>query len=231
MNAEGAGGSGANPPPSNGGASPAQGTSAPTVTIDQVKAMIGETFGELKNGLFAEARRSGLLGGNKEPKTDTKPEGATTQPTGMSAADVQKIVTRERALERSATEHKLTDGQRKRMEQALAADNPDDVSAWSRTYLEDVGIVKAAGAPNATPNQNPNSGAAPTLKPGPNSSDRGSPSRDESLNAQGQVWKMTKADVEQLIATKGIQGAGHEIRSRLKHDLRGVRLVIRRPGG
>lgn len=227
--ASGAGGGNAAPA---AGASPAQGTPAPSVpSLDQIKGLIGEQVGELKNGLFAEFRRSGLLGKDKagdDGKAGAGAAGAGTSPApGLTSADVDKLVNRATAFERIATETKLTDSQRKRMDAAMRAENPDDVAGWSKSYLEDLGIVKAA-----TANPQPNTQSSGALRPGLGSSDRGAPTRDTSLAHEGAVWKMTAADVASLIREKGFQAAGHELRTRMKQDLRGAgRILFPRPGG
>lgn len=237
MNAEGSspGGGGQQPPPPGTPPAPAAqaGAASPGLTVDQVKSLFAEQAKEIRNGVFADLRRQGLLKG-KDPDAGAgsgagdggdKPPGPAPTP-GVSADDVQKLITRERSIERIATENKLSDGQRRRMEVALKAENPSDVAAWSKSYLEDMGIVKAQ--PSQTPNGGASAGAGAPR--GPSQSDRGAPGRDSSLVHEGQVWKMTPAEVQALIREKGYQAAAHELRARLKADLRGVRLLLPRPG-
>lgn len=229
MNAEGSSpGGGAAPPPSGTPPAPSAGSAPTAVPMDQVKSLISDAVNQAQNGVFAKLRKAGVLkGGNDDEGAGGSPPAPPAASAGLSADDVQKLVFRATAFERVAVENKLTDAQRKRMDAALKAENPDDVSSWSTSYLTDMGIVKAP--PSPTPN-----GGAPApgagAPRGPSSSDRGGPARDTSLAHEGQVWKMTPADVQALIREKGFQAAAHELRARMKQDLRGVRLLMPRPG-
>ena len=238
MSAEGGSPGGGSAPAGTGApAAPAQGAApAATLTLDQVKAVVNEAVTATRNGIFADLRKSGVYKGGKEPAGDPpagddggKSAGGTAPAPGVSADDVTKLIHRATAFERVATETKLTDAQRKRMDAAMRAENPDDVAAWSKAYLEDMGIAKANPSTTTT---NPNGGApAGAAAPrGPSMSDRGAPGRDGSIAHDGQVWKMTPAEVQALIKEKGFQGAAHELRARLRQDLKGVRLLFPRPG-
>ncbi len=121
---------------------PAQG--APVVAsipVEQAKAMFGEMLGEFRNGIFADLRKAGAFG--KEKPAEATNAGTTASPAGISAADVKTMLERERVITRAATQHALNDAQLKRMNSALGADNPEDVSAWTSSYLTDMGLVKA----------------------------------------------------------------------------------------
>lgn len=78
----------------------------------------------------------------KDPSAKAAPEAKS--PNGsISAADVQRLLNRERALTRAATAAGLNDRQLERMGTAMANDNPDDAAAWGAAYLADMGIGKA----------------------------------------------------------------------------------------
>lgn len=146
-------GGGAPPAPAQPPATPAA-APAPTVPVDQIKTLITETFGELRNGLFADLRKAGALGKDKPPETPppaTPAPAAAAAPTGISATDVKLMIERDRALTRSEIEHKLTPAQRRRMESALEADKPEDVSEWAKTYLADMGLAKVEPTQPVTP--------------------------------------------------------------------------------
>lgn len=235
MNAEGTSPGGGGLPAGQGApaSAPAQGSQpGAAVSGDQLQALIDTKVGakltEFENSFFAKARRAGMLGGKDKSDAVDPPGGdkAPASTSGITPEEFQRLRKRDRAFERSATEHKLTDGQRARMEAALERENPDDVNAWTTSYLTDMGIAKAPPAPQPNNGGTGMSGASR----GPSISDGGAPGRDGSLAHEGRVWKMTKADVDALVKEKGIQGAAHELRARLKQDLRGVRLTFPRPG-
>lgn len=71
--------------------------------------------------------------------------------------------------------------------------------------------------------------ATPTRR-GPPVSDGGSPQRDPGLATEGQVWRMTDAEVKSLIREKGMAAAGKELKQKLRHDLQHVRLYLGRGG-
>ena len=237
MNQEGGSPGGGAAPPAGSGtpnpAPPAQGGAPAAPSIDTAK-LVGDIAKQVKDGVFAELRRSGVFKGGKDPEPgdgggagaggDKSPPNATP---GLSPADVQKLIARETAFERIATEHKLTEGQRKHVKAALDSASPEDVGGWAKTFLTDLGIVKAPPTANQS-NNGGAQGAAPNRSPG--ISDGGAPTRDTSLNHEGQVWKMTKADVDALVKEKGFQAAAHELRARMKQDLRGTRIMFPRPG-
>lgn len=236
MNAVGSSPGGGAPPGSGApAAAPAQGGSVATVPLDQVQTMIDNAVAQAKHGIFADLRRTGSLKGKAGARARASGNGGGSNPqpgsAGAGAApdvDVNALVQRATAFERFAVQHSLTDAQRKRMDAALRAENPTDVDAWAKSYLEDMGIAKPA--PNNQSNQNTNGGAPGTGSArGPSSSDRGAPGRDNTLAHDGAVWKMSAPDVAALVREKGFQAAAHELKTRLKHDLRGVRLTLSRP--
>ncbi len=92
------------------------------------------------------------------PKVTPKADGS------MSAADVQTLLSRDRAFTRATTSAGLSDRQLARMEAALVADAPPDVAAWSAAYIEDLGIVKTTAA---APAAHSTATLAEALKPAP----------------------------------------------------------------
>lgn len=239
MNAEGSSPGGGAPPPQSGtqaGSSAGASTGA-AVPLDQVNKLISDAVAQAKNGIFADLRKSGVLkskdgtagegtaaGEGVDKSTTNAGQQAPNNTAGISADEVQKLIAGATALERVATENKLTDKQRSRMEAALKAEKPADVGAWAKSYLEDMGIMKVTTS--TTKDAAGNGG----VLGGAGRSDRGSPGRDTSLAHEGQVWKMTAADVQALIREKGFQAAAHELRARMKQDLRGTKLTLPRPG-
>lgn len=171
-------GNGAQPAP----ATPAQPAAQPASeapSIDAIKSTVGEMLAgfraELttwKNGFFADARKAGVL--KKEegppPSTPAPQPAAAPAPTGLTAADVQQMLERDRVLTRAEIEHKLTPAQAKRMRAMLEAERPDDVSGWVSAFMTDMGLVRTQDQqPPVTPQQ-------PAVQPNTAPvSDKGSP--------------------------------------------------------
>lgn len=205
----------------------AQGATPAAIDMQQ---LVSAVTAAVKDGVFADLRRSGVLKPSKQQQTiDVGEQPTPPAPQAQAASqDPEKVVQRMRSFDRAVGKANLTDAQVTRMEKALKADSPDDVGAWCQSYLEEMGLVKP-NTPNAT-NNTP--GTAPQAsRSGPTMSDGGAPARDPGLATEGQVWRMTTAETDSLIREKGYAGAGRELRARLKQDLRGVRLLFRRPGG
>ena len=168
------------PPPSNP-PPPAQGSNQPDIAAI-VKSVVTETFGELKNGLFADLRKSGALGKGKDdkdpggsgaPAAGANPPAATQQqnpsPTALSAEDVNRMMERRDALHSAIPSH-IPVGARQRMLKDFARDNPDDPVVWAKGYLSDFGLDKPNGSPaNPPPQQNqpPNQNSAASNAPPP----------------------------------------------------------------
>ena len=81
---------------------------------------------------------------------------AATPESSMTVTEFHQQIARTRAFERVTAPAGLTDRQVERMEAALRAENPADVSQWSRDYLADMALGKPATATTppapATPN-------------------------------------------------------------------------------
>src|SRR5688500_18714004 len=99
----------------------AAGAAAPGLDVSALVAQV-------KDGIFAELRRSGVFKGGQDPKpNDPSPETpAAATPSSVSAQDVDRLVSRARAFERVTAKAQLTDKQAARMEAALRADAPED---------------------------------------------------------------------------------------------------------
>lgn len=117
------------------------------------------------NTLIVEAKRQAREAARKEfepaaPKPK-EPEKAPPAPTAgmMSSTDVQQLIARERAFERGASG--IDGGRLARMEAAFRADNPSDVSAWTKAYREDMGFDVTTPAQPAAPAAPPQATEAP----------------------------------------------------------------------
>lgn len=83
-------------------------------------------------------------------RTAPKAPEQTDKRTAITADDVTALLASQRAFDRVTASANLTDRQLERMEAARKAESPQDVAAWARGYLEDMGLGKS----NVNPNNN-----------------------------------------------------------------------------
>jgi hypothetical protein len=155
------GGGSAPPAPAEPPATPAAAPAPePTIPISQLKSVIGEVFGELRNGIFADLRKAGALK-KDEPTPPVKQPAAAPASTGLTAAEVQQMLERDRVLTRAEVEHKLTPAQAKRMRSIIEVDGPEDVTGWVSSFVTDMGIARTDTSTPATPSTPALPNAAP----------------------------------------------------------------------
>lgn len=150
------------------------------VTMTALKELLGtlktEIVTEAKNGVNADLRRAGVFK-KQEPAVETpatpvpaKNPGTPNAAAGLSLADVEAMLERERVITSRATEHKLSDAQIRRMKSALSGVTPDAFATEADAFLNDLGLVKAHVPTPSQPQ-------APVVQPGAAQpiSDKGSP--------------------------------------------------------
>lgn len=228
MNEEdGSPGGGAVPPAQPAPTAAPTAPESPPLTAESVATLVASAIDAKLNGfenkLFANARKAGLL--KKDEPATPAPTAAAPASTGLSAADVESMLERERVITRVATEHKLTDAQVKRMKGALSAEKPEDVTGWVQSFVTDMGFVRPTETPaNAPIAVVPN--AAPI-------SDRGSPAPN------GQVgWKyefsnpmgMSKQAIAQMNAELGEEKARRMRLDAARTQAETMRVVINPKG-
>jgi len=135
------------------------------------------------------------------------PAPAATPEPSMSATEVQQLIARDRAFTRVTATAGLTDRQVERMEAALRAENPADVSAWSREYLTDMKLGQPATAtttPPATATQTATT--APVAPTAPPAAAPSAPSAHALPTANGlpDLFNMTPAQ-HQTLGPEGIK--------------------------
>ena len=125
-NQEGSSPGGGAAPPAPADPAP-NGSPPPSFTLDDIKAAVAQTvattvaekFAEQSNGLFANLRKAGVLKQDK-PSEPTQTPAPSTPATGISMADVESMLERERVITARATKHDLNDAQIRRMKAALS---------------------------------------------------------------------------------------------------------------
>ncbi len=225
----------AEPPASN--AAPA--VVEPSVPVSQLKTVIGEVFGELRNGLFADLRKAGALGKEKsaEPPapSQTPPQSAAAAApasTGLSATDVQLMLVQERVFSRAEAEHKLTDTQSEFMRPALRGVPAEELSAKASAFLRSMGIAKGASEPAAAPAAAPPAQSV-VQSTQPPISDKGAPSPGGVTPWQRELTEnplgISPASVNAMVAELGAEVARKKIVEAGMRQAERIRLQVKAP--
>ncbi len=227
---EGAGGSSAAPvaPTAAAQGEPAPAPGAPAEKLlpqSQVSTLIAEAKRETEAKTRARVLQEIEAAKAPTPKPAAKSDGL------MSAADVQALLSRDRAFTRATATANLNDRQLARMEAALNAENPSDVAAWSAAYIEDLGIGKPATQPVAALAAEPikPTPTAPPPAPAVNISDKGPASPGGARDSQGiydtRPQDATRDDFERIATVMGREKALQFAADRINAYLRTVKLV------
>lgn len=152
-----------------GGAAPAQPQpaaqqgaqqAAPAIPVDVIKGVVTEALTaalpELRNGIFADLRRDGAFRKDKPVEHPTNPTpqhapGAPAPAAGLSVADVEAMLERERVIASRAAKHDLNDNVVRRMKSALNGVEASRFAAEADSFLSDLGLVKAPTQQPAAP--------------------------------------------------------------------------------
>lgn len=192
MNAADQGGSGGGQPPPAGGTTPpaapapapqtpaqpqAQGAAPATIDIKALAAEVAAAVTPVvKDSLFAEARRAGMLPGNK-PKAPSDGQA----PAAPAAPDLSKLRSLDRVLNRTGLATSLSEQQYGRLERDYVAEAPDNAEDWVKAYFPGSSGSPANPQAPASPASAPAASPAATPNPTPQPAnaipvtDRGSP--------------------------------------------------------
>ncbi len=148
----------------------------PPVTMSALKELLGsfktEIVTEAKNGINADLRRAGVFKKEKDDPPPSTPAAAAAVPasSGLSAAEVQAMLKRDRAVTARSYKHDLNPAQVRWLETALQGVEPDRLDEVADSFVNDLGLVKAPTPPPSQPQ-------APIVQPGSPQpiSDKGSP--------------------------------------------------------
>ncbi len=151
-------------------ATPAQGT-APTV---DTAALAREVAATVRDSIFAELRKSGVVGKKAEPAatTEAPPNGHAIAP-ASSAADIEALLERRENFAHALGKFDVPDTALVRARKAFSAEKPDDVADWVKTFATDMGWKQRtaqpapAGSPAATTTTATTSTPHVTERPGP----------------------------------------------------------------
>jgi len=213
------------------------------VTMSALKGLLSgfktELESGIKNGIHADLRRAGIYDkANPSPTAPApKPVAAelpgVAQSGGMTAGEVQQLLARERAFERTVAPAALNDRQRARMDESYQAVNPSDPAEWARGYLADMGIGNKTAPPSTitpTINTAPALGQPiPAVTPPRATPDLGAPApgdqRDSEAVLLNRPLDMNGHDFDRLSAQHGREKALQMVNANVNTYLRGVKLV------
>ena len=201
------------------GSAPAAGAAPPAPPAIDVKEIATQVASTVRDSVFAELRKSGVLGKGEKPTGETPAPQGGSQP--LTAADVERIS--ERASELGRGLAGLSDEQAAIMRRLFKADAPDDVTAWVKTTRTALGFDKGAGGggPTSTP-------AAPAAAAGAAANGSGAPKSDRGgqagtvLTDDTPVIDMSDEDRAAWIKKNGL-GKYYQ---RVQQELKGRRLRI-----
>ena len=159
--ADGSPGGGSPPPTPADPAAPKPESAPPQpLTLDQVNTAVAKQLETFQNGFFANARKAGLLPKEKTPEPTPKdPPKDAPAAAGLSMADVEALLERERVITARATKHNLNDAQVRRVKAGTAGTPLESFASEVDAFLADMGLVKsdqpAAPAPAPAQPSNP----------------------------------------------------------------------------
>jgi hypothetical protein len=147
---------------------------------------------QVRDSLFAELRRSGVLGKEKPAKP------TATEPSAPPQINLRAL---DRAVARHPVAAQLSDRAYERMERAFQAEAPDDATAWIADYFQGMGVAAAQPATPAAP-------AATIAAPAPRtavpiSSGGGSPPAPTVPLEERDILSLSESDRQHLIKQKG----------------------------
>jgi hypothetical protein len=212
MNAADQGG-GAAAPPAGGNAPPAAPAPAPAPASVQPQAngaivsldpaSIAAIVTTVKNSVFAEARRAGMLPGEKPKATAT--EGGA--PAATPGPDLSKLRSLDRVLGRTGLATSISEMQYARLERDYIAETPDNVEDWVKAYFPGSSGSPATPQAPASPAAQPAASPAAQSQPQPQNaqpvSDRGSPPVPRAPLEEQSLLTMSPSDRDAVRRLKG----------------------------
>jgi hypothetical protein len=234
MNEEGSSPGGGAPTPAPESPAANQGAPVAAPSITDIQSAVAAQLSDFKNGFFADLRKTGVLDKGKPsptaPAAAPVPIEAPAAPAshgGMTAADVQTLMARDRAFHRVVATAGLTEEQFAFVEETRNAVNPPDPGAWASTFLKTMGLGHKPATQQAAP-----APAAPAVaipNPANNISDRGPATagdvRDVKTYVQTRPLEMTSSDFERLQLKEGREKALQIVQESVNSHLRSIRLT------
>lgn len=188
------------------------------------------------NRIASRAREEGKQSAQRRAEPPKSQPTASTQhptaeaPSGLSLADVQRMIAREGDFVTALTGAGLDDDQKRSVRALFVAANPDDVGAWWKDTIEPLKLGKQPAPPATTPPvtqttpQQVSPQETPTQPAVPPVSDRGAPPAPKVPLEEAYLPTMSQSDRDALIKTKGARW----YMDQLTKQLRGKSIDLRR---
>jgi hypothetical protein len=166
------------PTPTGGGApSPVTPTATPApgpAPFDPA-ALARDVASTVRDSIFAELRKSGVLGKVAAPPTATDPAtpAATATAPASTALDVEALLERRENFAHALGKFEVPDTAIARARKAFTAEKPDDVNGWVSTFATEMGWKQRSAQPPAPAGPPAATSTAPaptahvTERPGP----------------------------------------------------------------
>lgn len=194
---------------------------SPTIPVDAIKDVLAAEIKGLKDGIFADLRKAGVF--KQERPAEPSPASTAVQPPasqsgGLSMADVEALLERERVITARATKNELSDAQIRRMKAALSGVAVESFAAEVDSYLADMKLVRVAEQPTTVAAQ------VQVLPGGPPVSDKGSPAPGSIIQWEREFAEKPHAMSQAAIAAMDAK-YGREKARRMRID------AVNAPGG
>lgn len=196
---------------------------APTTAPAQGPALDSEAIrsiaGEVRNAVFAELRRGGVLRDVTADKSVTKaPKAEQAGDVEDRIAAIQQDNVRMRAYDKACASLGLDDEQATMLEALYRSANvqPDQAREWLATTAS---RLKIGSRSNSQPNTQPTTQASPSRSV----SDAGAPAQPLAVTEDTSALDMSPADRAAYIKRHGIAA----FRQKVQRDSKGVRVSIR----
>jgi hypothetical protein len=181
-------------------------SAAPVIPVDAIKVAIADALKTALpaaiNGHFATARRNGDLKKEKEPGEPPASAAAAAPPAGLSMADVQALIKRERVIATYSTKYELDAPKVRWLEKALDGVDPENLDPTASSFISELGLAKATTTAPAPPV--PGATAQPL-------SDKGSPAPGGVLDWEREFAEnpigMSSAARQRMDAKYGVEKA------------------------
>jgi len=179
-----------------------QAQAAPAITREDLRAITSE----IRDGLFAELRKSGVF---DQKKSKAAPSADPTSTQNTAQPDPIKLRSLDRALAKTGLASRLSDSQYQRAEKMFVAEDPADVDAWVKDVFDGYGV-----APPATATAQPT--PAPKPQNAQPASDRGSPPPSQVPLYEADLMTMSDSDRTALTREKGPRWFRDQLAKQLK---------------
>jgi hypothetical protein len=221
------GGGGATPPsppsPPATPAAPATGP-APTLDIAALAAQLAPALaGPVRDSIFAELRKSGVLKKDSPPAPDPAVAAAPTGNASLSAADVESMLGRRETFAYLLSQFEIPATALGRARQSFLAEKPDDVSSWVTGYATDMGWKQR----NAQPPANGSGGSPPSSAPPATAPAQSTPSSSPPARVvtdDTRLIDMSEADIKAVVARLGYGKFKERVLAEMRTDQRRFKL-------